>query len=137
MERGDLPDERKPQAHAAICPAARFVDAKEGLEDARLVLLGNAQPLVAHAQQHAVVLVVGADLHGRAGCAVANGVFGQVEQQSIDQRVAANHLRFALARKHDALFLGKRRQVGEHFLDHRRQVNLVVAGNTAQLAHFK
>ena len=137
MERDDFPGQRKSQPHAAVCSATRFVDAKEGLKDAYLVLLGNARPLVAHAQQYTVAFGEGADLHGRVGRAVANGVFGQVEQQSIDERVAADRLRVAFACKRNTLLFGKGRQVGDNFFDHRRQLDCVVAGNIAQLAHLE
>ena len=46
-------------------------------------------------------------------------------------------MRVALACERDALLLGKGRQVGKHFFDHRRQVNRIVAGDAAQLAHLE
>ena len=41
MERRDFPYQRKAKANAASGPAARLVDAEEGLEDALLQLGGN------------------------------------------------------------------------------------------------
>ena len=46
-------------------------------------------------------------------------------------------MRVALTCKRDVFLLGKGRQVREYFFDHRRQVNRIVARDTAQLAHLE
>ena len=96
MEIGDLPHQRKSQPHAAVLPAAGLIHPEEGLEDAPLKFLRNAAAGVGNADQEFFRLLCDVDPHRAARAVVLDGVLRQVEDQPIDQRVAAGHNAVAL-----------------------------------------
>ena len=88
-------------------------------------------------QAYAIALLAGRKANHRIGTAVANGVFGQVENRAVYEGVAADHHRSAVVYEGDSLALGKRGEVGTDLLEQRGQLDCVVAGNRTKLAHFK
>ena len=96
MEIGDLPHQRKSQPHAAVLPAAGLVHPEEGLENTALILLRDAAAGVGNADQDFFRLLCDVDPHRAARAVVLDGVLRQVEDQTVDQRVAAGHNAVAL-----------------------------------------
>jgi len=85
----DLLGNGEPQPGAALGLPVGAVDLAELLEDARLVLLGNAGPSVGHTEGEMAVAGGGGDVY-LAGIRELNGIADQVEQ----------HLRQALLVAH-------------------------------------
>ena len=118
-------------------PAARLVHAEKRLENALPVCLRDAGTVVTDADLYIPVRLADRDAHRPVRPAVTDGVFGQVEQQPVQQRVAAGKHSAAVGLQHDALLLGKRREIGEDLLDHGRELDPVVTGHGAQLTHLQ
>ena len=98
MKIGNLPHQRKPQSRAAVLPAAGLVHAEEWLEDALLILLRDAADLVRSRGL--------GDVYKRQAWAIVfDGIFCQVEEQPVDQRVAAGHDAVAIRRQRDAALI--------------------------------
>ena len=102
MEIGDLPYQRKPQPYAAVLPAAGLIHPEEGLEDAPPILLRNAVASVGNADQELFRLLRDADPHRAARPVVLDSILRQVEDQPVDQCIAAGHNTVALRRQRDA-----------------------------------
>ena len=87
-------DDAQAQACATGGPRAGLVDAVEALEDALLLLLGDANALVDHGNAHDLgVLRIQRNAHRNpgAGLGVADGVVQQVAHGSGDQGGVAAH----------------------------------------------
>ena len=80
MELDDLPHQRKPQAHAAVFPAAGLVHPEKGLENAPLKVFRDAPARVGHPDQQFFRLRRHGKAHGAAGAVILDGVLRQVEQ---------------------------------------------------------
>ena len=105
MELGDLPHQREPQPRAAVFAAAGFVHPEEWLEDTALTLLRDAAAGVGDAEQELLRLLSDRNPHRAARPVVLDGVLRQVEDQPVDQRVAAGHNAVALRRQCDAALI--------------------------------
>ena len=137
VEIGDLPHQRKPQSRAAVLPAAGLVHAEEWLEDALLILLRDAAAGVGDTDPELFRLLCDANPHRAAWAIVFDGIFRQVEEQPVDQRVAAGHDAVAIRRQRDAALICQRREVCEDLLDHGRKLNPFVPRHLLQVAHFQ
>ena len=84
------------------------------------------------------MLLLDRQLHRAARAVVLDRVLGQVEQHPIQQHIAAGELHiFACLRERDAVFLRQRRQIDQHFLGHRCNVDAVRARHGLQIAHLQ
>ena len=137
MERRYLPNKRQSKPRAAVCSAAGLVDAEERLEDALAILLGYSRALILNSQEHVAVVVADGDVDSRARAAVTDGIFDQVKHQPIEESVASDYQSASTAIEGDVLMLGKRSEVGEDFFGQGAKLNIVLAGNAAELTHLK
>ena len=117
MQVCDLPYQGKSQPCSAILPAAGLVYPEKGLEDAALKFLRDAPPGVGNAKKKLLVSLRYQNPHQAAGAVVLDGVFRQIKEQAIDQRVAASQASIPLLFQPDAVFLRQRSQICKDFLD--------------------
>ena len=110
---------------------------EKGLEDTFPVLRRDAAPGIDHPDDQLAALLGDGDAHRPARAVIADGIFGQVEDQPVDQRIAAGQHPVALTFQRDALFLRQRHDILEDLLHHRGQLDTVGAGDGAQLAHLQ
>ena len=76
-------------------------------------------------------------LHRAAGAIVFDGIFGQVEQQPVDQCIAAHHGGITAAFQCDVSFFRQRGKIGADLLQHGRKLDLILARHLLQVAHFQ
>ena len=102
VEIGDLPHQRKSQSRAAVLAAAGLVYPEEGLEDTVLILLRDAAAGVGDAEQELFQLLSDRNPYRAARPVVLDSILRQVEDQPVDQCIAAGHNAVALRRQRDA-----------------------------------
>ena len=83
------------------------------------------------------VVVADGDVDSRAGAAVTDGIFDQVKHQPIEKRVASDYQGVSTAIEGDVFMLGERSEVGEDFFGQGAKLNIVLAGDAAELTHLK
>ena len=137
MEVGDLPYQREPQSCATVFPAARLVHPEEGLEDTALIHLRDAAAGVGDAEQELFQLLSYRNLHRAARPVVLDSILRQIEDQPVDQCIAASHNSVTLRLQRNAVFLRQRGEVREDLLDHGGELDLLVPRHLPQIAHFQ
>ena len=68
---------------------------------------------------------------------VSYGVFGKIKEQTIDQRVTADHGTIACTFKDYSVLLCERCKVGKNLLNHRGNLYAIVTRHRPKLAHLK
>ena len=83
------------------------------------------------------VAVADGDVDSRAGAAVTDGVFDQIEHQPIEERITSDCQSVSSTIEGYALILGKWRKVGEDLFGQGTEFNIVLARNAAELTHLE
>ena len=68
---------------------------------------------------------------------VLDGVFGQIEEQPVNERVASGQHTVAVMRQRDFILFRQWFEISEYLLDHRGQLNPVVPRRCLQTVHLK
>ena len=137
MEIGDLPHQRKSQSSAAVLAAAGLVYPEEGLEDTALIHLRDAAAGVGNANDALFLPLRKLDPHRAAEAVVLDSILRQVEDQPVDQCIAAGHNAVTLRRQRDASLLRQRREICEDLLDHGVKLDSLIPCHLLQIAHFQ
>ena len=137
MQRDDLPYQGQPESHAAVFPAPGFVHTEKRLKNAVSVLLRDAAAGIRDPDNGSPPFLGYRDMHRPVRTVIPDGIFGQIVEHSVDQRVAAGHNAVACAFKAYAVPLCKRRKVGEDLLRHRSQLYAVGARHRPKRAHLQ
>ena len=138
MQQGNLPYKRKPKAYAAHLPASGFIYPEKGLEHTCPILLRDAAACVCNTQHSAAFLLPDRDMHRTAGGIVFDAVFNQIKEQAVDQGVAALDADIlTFLKEGDAPALCQWGQVSHDLIGQRGQLDMVLARNRLQIAHFQ
>ena len=136
MQQRDFAHKCKPQTHAAHLPASGFVHTKERFKDVLHAILRNPASSVGNLQNHIFVCLLHRNEDRSARLVVFDGIFDQIKQQTINQRVAADHADFlTVLPERNLFFLREWREICQNFLRERRERDLVCSRYGLQIAH--
>src|SRR5579875_2526563 len=120
MQANELLDEIESETRTRYAQAARIRCPREAIEDARELVVRNADPAIAYGDRYGLLLAADHDLHRRIVRRVLHGIFDEIGKDLAQALLVADDPRVALDRNGDEPAVRERRR---DLLQERAQIH--------------